>query len=272
LSQLSAEQRFEHAATLRDRIATLVRACARMQRLAGLTVIAELVAARPDGAGGWELSVVRHGRLAAAGVAPRGTSPFPVIEALLATADVVAPRPGPLPAALAEETEAILRWLEETGTRPGAHVDALVALCPRCGPPRRLSGHRWRPTRSEPIRRPPITADAGPSRSSVSRCGGPTMSAMITAIVMVSVETDKIPEVAEQLAALDGVSEVYSVAGDVDLVVIVRVREFEQIAEVIAGQLSKVGGVLHTDTHIAFRAYSRHDLDSAFAIGFEAAD
>jgi DNA-binding Lrp family transcriptional regulator len=95
---------------------------------------------------------------------------------------------------------------------------------------------------------------------------------MITAIVMVSVETDKIPEVAEQLADLDGVSEVYSVAGDVDLIVIVRVREFEQIAAVIAGQLSKVRGVLHTDTHIAFRAYSRHDLDSAFAIGFESTD
>ena len=95
---------------------------------------------------------------------------------------------------------------------------------------------------------------------------------MITAIVMVSVETDKIPEVAQQLADLDGVSEVYSVAGDVDLIVIVRVREFDQIADVIAGRLSKVDGVLHTDTHIAFRAYSRHDLDSAFAIGFESAD
>jgi DNA-binding Lrp family transcriptional regulator len=95
---------------------------------------------------------------------------------------------------------------------------------------------------------------------------------MITAIVMVSVETAKIPEVAQQLADLDGVSEVYSVAGDVDLIVVVRVREFDQIAAVIAGRLSKVDGVLHTDTHIAFQAYSRHDLDSAFAIGFESAD
>jgi DNA-binding Lrp family transcriptional regulator len=95
---------------------------------------------------------------------------------------------------------------------------------------------------------------------------------MITAIVMVSVETSSIPEVAQQLADLEGVSEVYSVAGDVDLIVVVRVREFEQIAEVIAGRLSKVAGVLHTDTHIAFRAYSRHDLDAAFAIGFKAAD
>lgn len=98
------------------------------------------------------------------------------------------------------------------------------------------------------------------------------MSGMITAIVMVSVETDKIPEVAQAIADLDGVSEVYSVAGDVDLIAVVRVREFDQVADVIAGRLSKVEGVLHTDTHIAFRAYSRHDLDAAFAIGIEAGD
>jgi DNA-binding Lrp family transcriptional regulator len=98
------------------------------------------------------------------------------------------------------------------------------------------------------------------------------MSRMITAIVMVSVEADRIPEVAEQIADLDGVSEVYSVAGDVDLIAVVRVREFDQVAEVIAGTLSKVDGVLHTDTHIAFRAYSRHDLDAAFSIGVESAD
>lgn len=90
---------------------------------------------------------------------------------------------------------------------------------------------------------------------------------MITSIVMVSVVPDRIPEVAQHIADLEGVSEVYSVAGDVDLVVIVRVREFDQIAEVIAGRLSKVDGVLGTDTHIAFRAYSRHDLEAAFSIG-----
>jgi DNA-binding Lrp family transcriptional regulator len=95
---------------------------------------------------------------------------------------------------------------------------------------------------------------------------------VITAIVMVSVESDKIPEVAQALADLDGVSEVYSVAGDVDLIAVVRVREFDQIAEVIAGRLSKVPGVLHTDTHVAFRAYSRHDLEGAFSIGYSSAD
>jgi DNA-binding Lrp family transcriptional regulator len=95
---------------------------------------------------------------------------------------------------------------------------------------------------------------------------------VITAIVMIDAATDAIPEVAEAVADLDGVSEVYSVAGAVDLIAVVRVREFEQIAEVIAGRIDKVPGVLQTDTHIAFRAYSRHDLEAAFTIGFESAD
>lgn len=92
---------------------------------------------------------------------------------------------------------------------------------------------------------------------------------MITAIVMVAVEADKIPEVAQAIAELDGVSEVYSVAGDADLIAVVRVREFDAIADVIAGRMSKVAGVTHTDTHIAFRAYSKHDLDATFSIGVE---
>ncbi|HWH01620.1 MAG TPA: Lrp/AsnC ligand binding domain-containing protein [Pilimelia sp.] len=91
---------------------------------------------------------------------------------------------------------------------------------------------------------------------------------MITAIVLIDCATDEIPEVAEALADLPGVSEVYSVAGHVDLIAIVRVREFDQIAEVIAGGISKVPGVISTESHIAFRAYSRHDLEEAFAIGF----
>jgi DNA-binding Lrp family transcriptional regulator len=95
---------------------------------------------------------------------------------------------------------------------------------------------------------------------------------VITAIVLIDCATDAIPEVAEALADLPGVSEVYSVAGGVDLIAIVRVREFDQIAEVIAGGISKTRGVLNTDTHIAFRAYSQHDLEAAFSIGFEAAD
>ena len=92
---------------------------------------------------------------------------------------------------------------------------------------------------------------------------------MVTAVVLIKAAVERIPEVAEAIAALEGVSEVYSVAGDADLIAIVRVREFDQIAEVIAGRLSKVGGVLHTDTHIAFRAYSRHDLEATFSIGID---
>lgn len=95
---------------------------------------------------------------------------------------------------------------------------------------------------------------------------------MITAIVLVHVEVDRIPEVAEAIADLDGVSEVYSVTGDVDLVAMVRVREHETLADVIADRLSKIPGVLGTDTHIAFRAYSKHDLESAFALGLDDSD
>lgn len=95
---------------------------------------------------------------------------------------------------------------------------------------------------------------------------------MITAIVLIQCATDSIPEVARALAEQDGVSEVYSTAGNVDLIAVVRVREFEQIADVIADRISKTPGVVDTDTHIAFRAYSRHDLDEAFAIGFDDAD
>jgi DNA-binding Lrp family transcriptional regulator len=95
---------------------------------------------------------------------------------------------------------------------------------------------------------------------------------VITAIVLIDCATDSIPEVAEALANLSGVSEVYSVAGGVDLIAIVRVRHFDQIAEVIAGGISKTAGVINTDTHIAFRAYSQHDLEEAFAIGFADAD
>ena len=77
---------------------------------------------------------------------------------------------------------------------------------------------------------------------------------------------------AEALAALPGVSEVYSVTGHADLIAMIRVREFEQVAEVIAGRVSKVPGVLNTESHIAFRAYSQHDLEEAFAIGLADAD
>ncbi len=86
---------------------------------------------------------------------------------------------------------------------------------------------------------------------------------------MVRAAVDRIPEVAQAIADLDGVSEVYSVAGDVDLVALVRVRRHEELADVIAGRLNKVEGVRETQTHIAFQAYSRHDLEATFSLGIE---
>jgi DNA-binding Lrp family transcriptional regulator len=90
---------------------------------------------------------------------------------------------------------------------------------------------------------------------------------MVTAIVFINADVARIPEVAEEIAALDGVSEVYSVTGQIDLIAIVRVRAHEQVAEVVADRLNKVIGVQSTETHIAFRSYSKHDLESAFALG-----
>ena len=92
---------------------------------------------------------------------------------------------------------------------------------------------------------------------------------MITAIVLVHTAADRIPETAQAIADLDGVAEVYSCAGDVDLVAIVKVPEHEQLAEVIAGRLSKVDGVRRTDTHIAFRSYSRADTEATFSVGLD---
>jgi DNA polymerase III subunit epsilon len=117
LTQLSAAERFEQAAEARDRLATLVRTLDRGQRLTSLAAITELVAARPDGTGGWDFAVVRHGRLASAGCAPRGVSPMPVVEMLVASAETVIPSDGPLFGAPHEETGAVLRWLERPGTR-----------------------------------------------------------------------------------------------------------------------------------------------------------
>lgn len=90
---------------------------------------------------------------------------------------------------------------------------------------------------------------------------------MVTAIVFVKAEVSQIPDVAEQIAALPGVSEVYSVTGAIDLIAMVRVSTHDEVAEVIADQLNKVSGVLSTETHIAFRAYSSHDLEAAFSLG-----
>lgn len=92
---------------------------------------------------------------------------------------------------------------------------------------------------------------------------------MITAIVFVQADVARIPEVATAIADLPGVTEVYSVTGKIDLIALVRVRDHDAIAQVVADRLNKVPGVVDTETHIAFKAYSRHDLDAAFSLGVE---
>ncbi len=90
---------------------------------------------------------------------------------------------------------------------------------------------------------------------------------MITAIVFVKADVARIPEVAQHLADIDGVSEVYSVTGKIDLIALVRVRTIDEVAAVVTDKVNKVSGVSGTETHVAFRAYSTHDLEAAFAIG-----
>ncbi|WP_407317549.1 Lrp/AsnC ligand binding domain-containing protein [Isoptericola halotolerans] len=92
---------------------------------------------------------------------------------------------------------------------------------------------------------------------------------MLTAIVLIDTVPDQIPEVATQVTNLRGVSEVYSVTGKADLVAMVRVAEHDELSAVIADGISKVAGVLRTETLIAFRAYSNVDLEQAFALGLD---
>ena len=90
---------------------------------------------------------------------------------------------------------------------------------------------------------------------------------MITAIVLINADVHRIPETAQAVANIEGVSEVYSVTGQIDLIALVRVRNHEDVASVVADRLNKVSGVTATETHIAFQAYSKLDLEAAFSIG-----
>jgi DNA polymerase-3 subunit epsilon len=117
IEALADAERYEDAGAHRDRLASFVRAAARMQRLEGLSRCAEMVAARPSPDGAWELVLVRHGRLAGTSVVPAGVETRPWVDALVATGEVVSPGAGPVPACSAEETECVLRWLDSPGVR-----------------------------------------------------------------------------------------------------------------------------------------------------------
>ena len=91
----------------------------------------------------------------------------------------------------------------------------------------------------------------------------------VHAVVLIQCEIDTIPEAAQAIAEIGGVSEVYSVAGEFDLIAIVRVPNHEDLADTIPGGIAKVAGLKRTETLISFQVYSRHDLERLFSIGFE---
>lgn len=90
---------------------------------------------------------------------------------------------------------------------------------------------------------------------------------MVTAMVMLKVKRDRVHQVAGQLADIKGITEVYSISGRYDLAVIIRVKTNEELEAVVTDRMLKVEDILDSETHIAFRVYSRHDLDAMFSIG-----
>jgi DNA polymerase-3 subunit epsilon len=181
VDRLATEERYEDAALLRDRVAVLVRAVRRRQRLESLAAVPELVLARPDGAGGWHLSVVRRGRLVAAGGAPPGVSVRGTLDRILATAETTS-GPEDEPAASVDETELVLRWMEKPGTRLVELTGTLASPAPGTGAYNRFLAQveegrtgrdpfadgRSLATRTRPER---VTAGAVPTRR--SRLGSP---------------------------------------------------------------------------------------------------
>ncbi len=117
VTALAEQHHYESAARLRDRAATAVEILWRGQRLRALAAVSELIAAAPDGDGGYHLAVIRYGQLAAAGTAKRGAPPMPVVDAIHAGAQAILPAAGPLGGALVEETALIARWLLAPGVR-----------------------------------------------------------------------------------------------------------------------------------------------------------
>lgn len=92
---------------------------------------------------------------------------------------------------------------------------------------------------------------------------------MVSALVLLNIERNRINEVAEALVAIRGVTEVYSVAGRYDLVTVIRVADNEALADVVTSKMLQIDGITSSETLISFRVFSRHDLESMFSIGIE---
>jgi DNA-binding Lrp family transcriptional regulator len=95
---------------------------------------------------------------------------------------------------------------------------------------------------------------------------------VVTTVVLAVCDVHQIPETAQTIADIPAVSEVYSVAGDFDLVIMVRVREHEELARVVTNEIAKVPGIQRTQTLVAFKVFSRHDVEALFSVGFEGTD
>ncbi len=92
---------------------------------------------------------------------------------------------------------------------------------------------------------------------------------MVTAVVLVRTENERVQEAAQAMLEVEGVTEVYSVTGAYDLVVMVRIPDFERLAEIVPEKLAQTPGVARTETMVAFRVYSNYDLDRIWSQGFE---
>jgi DNA polymerase III subunit epsilon len=178
--ELAERNRYETAARLRDHAAAAIDVLWRGQRLRALAAVTELVAARPDGDGGWHLAVVRHGRLAAAGTARRGVPPMPVVDAICVGAQAVLPTEAPLGGALIEETALIARWLTQPGVRivrsePGwaSPVESAGRWAPWAASARSARAAAEQSLGSDLLGEPHPTREQLFGRPGVDRVGGP---------------------------------------------------------------------------------------------------
>lgn len=188
VTELAARTRYESAARLRDATMAAVEVLWRSQRLRSLAGVAELVAAAPDGEGGWQLAVIRHGQLASAGCARRGVPPMPVVEALRSGAQVVLPQQAPLGGALVEEASLLARWLARPGIRIVCATEGFASPRLSAGPwlewaatarsAQYAAGELTRAADSELLgeARPPVEQTRG--RAGVDRLGGAGQSVL----------------------------------------------------------------------------------------------
>ena len=217
---------------------------------------------------------MRHGRLAGTAVVDRRTDPRPAIAALRPPASTSPAPVAPAPAAHPEETDLVLAWLD-AARRPAVEAPGGWA-CPVRGAERYAIADRNAAAGRRARRRPRCAATLAPGRRPGALSGSSRrdrrgmMASMLTAIVLIDTDAARIPEVAAAIAEVPGVSEVYSVTGEVDLIAHgpgprargPRRRHRRQ------GR-ARSTGVVRTQTYIAFRTYSKHDLEQAFALGLE---